>query len=77
MDLKEFELTKNRQRPEMCYGYTKKAGDLKFQIFTMDGGRSFLATIEKRRMDNRYYIEFEVVCHSIDECLTAFDGFSG
>lgn len=45
MNLKEFKLVKNKQRPDFCYAYEKYIDnkDRKLSIFTMDGGKSFFS----------------------------------
>jgi len=67
MDLKDFKLVKNRQRPDFCYSYELKQADKKFSIFTMDGGKTFLASREEKRLDNRFYTEFSQTVNSIGE----------
>ena len=76
MNLKEFKLVKNRQRPDFCYAYEKKTEDRKYSIFTMDGGKTFLASIEEPRLDKRWYSEFSETHGSVQECLDAFDKFN-
>ena len=76
MILKEFELVKNRQRPDFCYTYEKKADNRKYSIFTMNGGKTFLAIVEEPRIDKRWYSEFSEYHHSIQECLNAFSRFN-
>ena len=75
MKLKEFKLIKNRQAPEICFSYEKYEGNRKFSIFTMNACKTFLASIEEKRMDKRYYSEFSETHNSVDECLFAFDNF--
>lgn len=47
MELREFKIVKNRQRPDFCYEYLKYNSDKteKYSLFTMDGGKTFLATV--------------------------------
>jgi len=77
MNLKDFKLVKNRQRPDFCYSYEKKEGSRKYSIFTMNAGRTFLASIEEPRMDKKWYSEFSEIHDTVEKCLTAFDGFNG
>ena len=77
MNLKDFKLVKNRQRPDFCYSYEKKETSRKYSIFTMNGGKTFLASIEEPRMDKKWYSEFSETHDSVEKCLTAFDGFNG
>ena len=47
MNLSDFKIVKNRQRPDLCYSYEKYNADKtkKYSLFTMDGGNTFLASI--------------------------------
>jgi len=72
-NISDFNKRENKQRPNLCYGFEKKSNGEKFMIFTMDAGRTFLATIEKKRPDGRYYQEFNETHGSMEECLTAFN----
>lgn len=47
MELKEFKIVKNRQRPDFCYEYVKYNSDKteKYSLFTMDGAKTFLASV--------------------------------
>jgi len=76
MNLKEFKLVKNRQRPDFCYAYEKKTDSRKYSIFTMDGGKTFLASVEEPRMDKIWYSEFSETHNSIQECLDALGRFN-
>jgi len=76
MNLKDFKLVKNRQRPDFCYSYEKKEPSRKYSIFTMNGGKTFLASIEEPRMDKKWYSEFSETHDTVEKCLTAFDGFN-
>jgi hypothetical protein len=71
MNIADFKLEKNRQRPDFCYGYKKSDGNRKYEIFTMNGGKSFLVSIEEKRMDGRFYSEFSETFSTVDECLEA------
>lgn len=75
MLISEFKIRRNRQRPELCYGYEKIDGIKKYSIFTMNAGKTFLASLEKKRLNNRYYEEFNKTCNSIDECLKELEKF--
>ena len=72
MDLTNFKKRENKQRPDLCYGFERKIGVEKLMIFTMDAGKTFLAMVEKKRADGRYYQEFNESHDSIEKCLTAF-----
>ena len=71
MIIKEFKLIKNRQRPEFCYSYEKQEGELKYSIFTMNGGKTFFASIEKFGCT-----QFSETHISIKECLKSFKTFN-
>lgn len=73
MDLKEFKIVKNRSRPDLCYSFNKNIDGIKYSIFTQDGGKTFLASVEKIRLDGRWYSEFSSTYNSIDECLNVFE----
>lgn len=47
MKLKDFEIIHNKERPQMCYKYILKKDGLKFEIFTANYGKEYLATIEQ------------------------------
>jgi len=76
MKLQDFKLVKNRQRPDFCYSYKKKDANRKYSIFTMNGGKTFLASIEEIRMDKLWYSEFSESHDSVEKCLDAFDCFN-
>jgi len=77
MDLKKFKLVKNKQRPDLCYAYEKKTNIRKYSIFTMNGGKTFLASVEEPRADKKWYSEFSETHNSVEECLKAFGRFNG
>jgi len=76
MDLKKFKLVKNRQRPDFCYVYEQKTDERKYSIFTMNGGKTFLASVEEPRLDGRWYSEFSETHNSVEECLEALGRFN-
>jgi hypothetical protein len=47
MKLKDFKIVRNKDRPEMCYKYILKKDGFKFEIFTLNYGKDYLATIEE------------------------------
>ena len=69
MDIKNFKLIKNRQRPEQCFAYEKKTNNAKYSIFTMNGGKTYLASIEGKRMDGSFYPKKSNTVSNIDEAL--------
>lgn len=75
MNMKDFALVKNKQKPTVCYSYVKQDAYRKFSMFTMNSGKTFLASIEEPRMDRKWYSEFSQTYNSIDECLAAFTAY--
>lgn len=74
MDIQDFKLVKNRQRPDFCYAYEKYNNDKskKYSIFTMNGGRSFLASItSKNNLGKLVDTDFSETFNTIDESLEA------
>lgn len=69
MKLEDFELHRNRQRPDFCFNYEFKTKNRKYSIFTMNGGKTFLASIEEKRLNGKYYPEFSKTVNSIEEGL--------
>jgi len=47
MKLKDFELIQNKEKPEMCYKYILRKDGLRFEIFTLNYGKTYLATIDQ------------------------------
>ena len=47
MNIREFKLVENKQRPDLCYSFEKynEAKTKKYSLFTMDGGKTFLASV--------------------------------
>ena len=72
MNIHEFKIIRNRQRPDFCYQYLRKRNDKKYSISTFDGGKTFHASIEQLRLDKRWYSELSVMRNSIEECLNEF-----
>lgn len=70
MEISQFKLIRNKQRPDFCYNYQFVVGDDKYEIFTMNGGRTFYASKETKRLDGRYYKEIGEEVSSINEALT-------
>jgi len=74
LKLKDFKLVKNIQKPDMCFSYVARIEGVKYSIFTMNYGKTYLASIEERRMDGRYYGEFNKhSCLSLEEALEAIN----
>lgn len=47
MKLKDFEIIHNNERPQMCYKYILKKDGLRFEIFTINYGKEYSATIDQ------------------------------
>jgi len=74
MNIQDFKLVKNRQRPDFCYAYEKYNNDKskKYSIFTMNGGRSFLASItSKNNLGKLIDTDFSETFNTADESLEA------
>ena len=71
MGIENFKLTRNRQRPDFCYNYKMVNSGSKYEIFTMNGGKTFIASIEVKRSDGRYYTEYSEELYSTDDCIDA------
>ncbi len=72
--IEHFKIVKNRQRPDLCFEYEARIDDCIYSIFTRNGGSTFLASIDKKRRDGRYYEEFKQRdCKSLDEALHAIN----
>ena len=50
MNLSDFKIVKNRQRPDFCYAYEKynENKTKKYSLFTMDGGQTFSVSLTSR-----------------------------
>ncbi len=75
MELKDFKKVENISRKDMCYSYIYKKSDFKYTIFTSDGGKKFLATIEQKRLDGRYYLVLGLNFSSTQESINHFNSF--
>lgn len=72
MTLNKFKLTTNKSRPSQCYNYTFKEDDMKYEIFTMDSGKTFLASIEQLDPLGAFRKQFSATFRSVGECLQVF-----
>ncbi len=75
MEITDFKLTKNKQRPEFCYCYKRYDADKKYEIFTMNGGVSFLASIESLTLKGNYTPDFSKNVVSIEDALFELNNF--
>ena len=73
MEFKEFKIIANKQRPEYCYEYVKYDSEKtrKFSIFTMNGGKTFLASITSKNnlgklVDTDYSEPFDNLQSALD-----------
>ncbi|MDV3750635.1 hypothetical protein CMU19_04410 [Elizabethkingia anophelis] len=55
MKLSDFKITRNRQEPDFCYAYEmyNENKSEKYSIFTMDGGKSFLASVITQNLNGK------------------------
>jgi len=75
LNINQFKKKLNRIRPEWVYKYVLYIDNLKYEIFTMNKGKSFLVSIEEKRLDNKYYQIFKDNANSIDIALSLLDEF--
>jgi len=78
MNLSEFKIVKNRQRPEFCYAYEKYNNNKteKYSLFTMDGGKTFLASIVSANYQGKLVdTDFSETFNSKEEGLNAIENF--
>lgn len=47
MKLKDFTFIENKVNPLMCHKYILKENGLRFEIFTLNYGKTYLATIDE------------------------------
>ncbi len=47
LDIKNFKIIRNRQKPDFAWMHELEIGIYRFRILTMDGGFSYTASIEK------------------------------
>ena len=78
MKLQDFEIIKNRQRPDLMYQYKLKINRQKFQITTMNSGISFLATIESLALNGKTYLEdfSREGIETPEKCIQEFEVFN-
>lgn len=73
MELSNFKIIKNRQRPDSCYAYEMYNDDktAKYSIFTMDGGESFLASVITANLNGKLVdTDFQKEVYTPEEGLT-------
>ena len=71
--LEDFKIVKNRIMPERCYKYVLKQKSRKYEIFTLDGGAIFYATVDEPRLDKKWYTEFRTTCLNVSEAIDYFN----
>jgi len=78
MELSEFKIVKNRQRPEFCYAY-EKYNDFKtekYSLFTMNGGSTYLASVTSANNNGKLVdTDFSETFPSAQEGLNAINKF--
>ena len=78
MNLSEFKIVKNRQRPEFCYAYEKYNNNKteKYYLFTMDGGKTFLASVVSANYQGKLVdTDYSETFNSKEEGLDAIVNF--
>jgi hypothetical protein len=78
MNLSEFKIVKNRQRPDFCYAYEKYNADKteKYSLFTMNGGKTFLASvISTNNLGKLVDTDFSETFNTKEEGLNAIVNF--
>jgi len=70
MELKDFKLIKNHQNPEMCFKYEMKDNDRRFLMFTINYGKTFLASVEYLDGNWKWRTETERHFDKIDDAVT-------
>lgn len=76
--LNDFKVVKNRQRPDICYAYEKYTPnkDAKYQIFTMNSGKTFLVSVISRNLNGKLVdTDFSENADSIEESLIKLNNF--
>ena len=78
MKFQEFRIVRNKQRPEFCYAYEKYNLDKtkKYSLFTMDGGKSFLASITSKNYFGKLVdTDFSETFSTVQDGLDAINNF--
>lgn len=78
MNLSEFKIVKNRQRPDFCYAYEKYNANKteKYSLFTMNGGNTFLASVTSTNNNGKLVdIDFSEPFNTKEEGLNAIVNF--
>lgn len=78
MELSEFKIVKNRQRPEFCYAYEKYnlSKTEKYSLFTMNGGSTFLVSVTSANNNGKLVdTDYSETFGSAQEGLDAINNF--
>lgn len=78
MNLSEFKIVKNKQRPDFCYAYEKYNSDKteKYSLFTMNGGNTFLASVTStNNLGKLTDTDFSETFNTKEEALNAIVNF--
>jgi len=78
MKLQDFKIIKNRQRPDLMYQYKLKIDRQKFEITTMNSGKSFLAMIESLALNGKTYLKdfSKEGIETPEKCIEEFENFN-
>lgn len=78
MNLTEFKIVKNRQRPDFCYAYERYNENKteKYSLFTMDGGKTFLVSLtSKNNLGKLVDTDFSEIFNTKEEALSSLNNF--
>lgn len=78
MELSDFKIVKNRQRPDFCYAYEmyNDSKTEKYSLFTMNGGSTFLASVTSTNNNGKLVdTDFSEKFSSAQEGLNAIISF--
>lgn len=78
MNIDDFKIIRNKQRPEFCYAYEKynSGKTKKYSLFTIDGGKSFLASITSTNGSGKLVdTDFSITVDSVEKGICAINQF--
>ena len=78
MDLKDFKIVRNKQRPKFCYAYEKynNSKTAKYSIFTINSGKTFLTTVTSMNNSGKLVdLDFSKTYNSPEDGLNGIKEF--
>jgi hypothetical protein len=77
MEIQEFKKIKNRQRPDLMFQFRLKKDGYKFEITTMNSGKTFSASVESLALNGETYLSdsFREGFESPEDCINEFETF--